>query len=64
MFQAQAILGSAGFYQIYAQYSGDSVNAASKSANANVVATGQGYVTVVGTNGPETHNTSIDVTIQ
>jgi hypothetical protein len=64
MFQAQADLGQAGFYQIYAEYSGDSENASSQTANANVIATGQGYVTVVGTNGPETHNTSIDVTIQ
>ena len=62
--QAQLGLPFAGFYQIYAQYSGDAANLGSTSSSATQVITGAGYVQVIGTTGPLSHYANVDITIQ
>jgi hypothetical protein len=61
---AQLNLPSVGIYQIYATYSGDSVNARSQSSPVNITVTGTGSVQVTGTTGPLTHIANVNVTIQ
>jgi hypothetical protein len=62
--RAQLNLSVIGFYQIYAQYSGDAANLASKSASATQIITVTSYVQVSGTTGPLSRYANADVTVQ
>ena len=54
----------AGFYPIYAQYSGDGNNQGSSSGAMLLEVTGQGYAQITGTTGPLIHFLAVPVTIQ
>ena len=53
-----------GFYQVYAQYSGDVNNIGSQSAPMLQEVTGNGFANVMATTGPLTHFLTIPITIQ
>ena len=61
---AQVALLAPGTHEIYAQYSGDANNRASRSSTINVVGTGSAQARIQGTTGPVSHYSSVDVTIQ
>jgi hypothetical protein len=64
MVQSPVNLSLVGTHQIRAEYSGDSQNLPSKSANVNVVSTGSTYIQVTATSSSLSHYTTIWVTIQ
>jgi hypothetical protein len=62
--QTQLNLLFVGIHQITAQYSGDPSNQPSQSSPFNIAVTGTSSLAVVGTTGPLSHETSLNVTIQ
>jgi large repetitive protein len=61
---ADILVAQVGFYQVYAQYSGDANNKMSQSAPLLQEVIGNGFANVMATTGPLTHYLTIPVTVQ
>jgi len=62
--QTQVYLNLVGTHQIYAIFSGTVAEQNSQSPNYNVVTTGSSFANIIGTTGPLSHGSGINVTIQ